>query len=210
MRVNICLNQLLICNELTHWSELEPPLGRNSWICAHDQLWKVVYQNMDDSLAAPPLGLSFWKTECKLLSDTHYTWQKYPLHFVLFSSWLNTFNVIQRILIQKSVRSDFWFLSTFSFQLVLFFLGSSLSHCLLSVHSCISLCWSARSKTIPFKQGLWVVVFLMFQMKARYGILHRKVQVKNLYFQMHCTSTQSSILYSIFYLQHKAAYFHQG
>lgn len=63
------------------------------------------------------------------------------------------------------MHSDFWFLNTFSFQLVLFFLGSSLSHCLLSVHFCISLCWSATRKMIPFNRGLWVVVFESFTWK---------------------------------------------
>lgn len=33
--------------------------------------------------------------------------------------------------------------------------------------------------------------FVMFQMKARYSILDRKFQMKNLYFQMHRTSSQS-------------------
>lgn len=96
----------------------------------------------------------------KLLSVTHYAWQNYPLHFVLFFMLtLNTFNFIWRIVNTENVHSDFWFLNTFSFQLVPFFLGSSLSHCLLSVHFCISLCWSARSKMIPFNRGLRVVVF---------------------------------------------------
>lgn len=78
---------------------------------------------------------------------------------------LNTFNFIQRTVNTENVHSDFWFLNTFSFQLVPFFLGSSLSHCLLSVHFCISLCWSARNKMIPFNRGLRVVVFLCFRWK---------------------------------------------
>lgn len=94
------------------------------------------------------------------LSVTHYPWQKYPLHFVLFFMLtLNTFNFIQRTVNTENVHSNFWFLNTFSFQLVPFFLGSSLSHCLLSVHFCISLCWSARRKMIPFNRGLKVVIF---------------------------------------------------
>lgn len=54
--------------------------------------------------------------------------------------------------------------------------------------------------------GFMDYCFLTFQMKVRYGILHRNIQMKNLSFQIHSTATQPIILYSIFYLQNKVVF----